>query len=67
MENETLLSEIHNYCAATGMAESTFGYRAVNDGKLVARLRAGKTITLGTFGAIKVFMTENPPKSQAAE
>lgn len=68
MDNDTLLSEIHDYCAAVGMAETTFGNRAVNDGKLVSRLRSGKTITLGTFGAIKDFMAAHPPENpQAAE
>ena len=32
------------------MAESTFGRRAVNDGKLVHRLREGKRITIDTPG-----------------
>src|SRR2546428_623552 len=36
----TLLGSISDFCRRTGMAESTFGRRAVNDGKFVARLRA---------------------------
>ena len=41
------------------MAETTFGNHAVNDGKLVARLRAGKTITLKTLQAIEATLTPN--------
>src|SRR6266545_7049554 len=37
MTAEQLLSEIADYCRRVGMAESTFGRRAVNDGKLVGR------------------------------
>ncbi len=31
-ENEGLLQEIASFCRGAGMAESTFGRRAVNDG-----------------------------------
>ena len=43
------------------MAESTFGRLAVNDGKLCARLRSGKDVTLETANKIKSFITENQP------
>src|SRR5262249_49319706 len=39
--NEELVSEIVAFCRRVGMAESTFGRRAVNDGKFVSRLRVG--------------------------
>ena len=41
MNAQELLQEIADYCRNTGLAESTFGRRAVNDGKLTARLRNG--------------------------
>ena len=44
-----LLDSIADFCRCTGMAESTFGRRAVNDGKFVARLPfylVGKEISL---------------------
>lgn len=53
MENETLIAEIERFCADEDIAETTFGRRAVNDGKLVPRLRAGKTITMATYLAIR--------------
>jgi len=42
VDNETLLQEISGYCRRVGMAESTFGRLAVNDGKLVSRLQIGR-------------------------
>ena len=38
MNAQQLLQEISDYCRQAGLAESTFGRRAVNDGKLTARL-----------------------------
>ena len=47
----TLLGSISDFCRRTGMAESTFGRRAVNDGKFVARLRDGARVTPGDAAA----------------
>ena len=41
MKNDQILSQISEFCRNADMAESTFGRRAVNDGKLVHRLREG--------------------------
>src|SRR3974390_2838290 len=49
MNAQQLLQEISDYCRQTGLAESTFGRRAVNDGKLAARLRNGGRITTHTL------------------
>jgi len=57
--NEIILREISNFCRETGLAESTFGRRAVNDGKLASRLRNGGRITTDTLDRIRTFMTEN--------
>lgn len=56
MKNDQLIAEISDYCRRAGMAESTFGRRAVNDGKLVQRLRDGKRITLDTLERIRAQM-----------
>ena len=48
-----LLLRIECHCAARGIAESTFGRRVVNDGKFVARLRAGRSMTLKTFERVE--------------
>src|SRR6266436_4447837 len=52
----TLLGSISDFCRRTGMAESTFGRRAVNDGKFVARLRDGARVTPETLTRVNQFM-----------
>lgn len=59
MNAQDLLQEISDYCRHTGLAESTFGRRAVNDGKLTARLRNGGRITTDTLDRIRTFITSN--------
>src|SRR5215475_13404978 len=51
-----LLEEISQFCRATGLAESTFGRAAINDGKLVSRLRNGGRITTDTLDRLRAFM-----------
>ena len=62
MNAQQLLTEISDYCRRTGLAESTFGRRAVNDGKLAARLRNGGRITTDTLDRIHGFMAAHPPQ-----
>src|SRR5262245_12420692 len=59
MNAQELLQEISEYCRHTGLAESTFGRRAVNDGKLASRLRHGGRITTETLDRIRAFMHSN--------
>src|SRR6186997_659026 len=59
MNAQELLQEISEYCRNTGLAESTFGRRAVNDGKLASRLRHGGRITTETLDRIRGFMATN--------
>src|SRR5436305_10238583 len=56
MKNDQILAQISEFCRHADMAESTFGRRAVNDGKLVARLREGKRITIDTLDRIEAFI-----------
>ena len=53
---DTLLAEIEAFCRRTGIAESTFGRQAVNDGKLCVRLRNGKDVTLDTAAKIRGYI-----------
>lgn len=64
---EDLLSDIEKFLRKHGMAPSTFGLNAVNDGKTVDRLRSGKTITMRTAEKIRRFMHdyESPQKKVA--
>jgi hypothetical protein len=57
--NEQILQEISEFCRVRGLAESTFGRRAVNDGKLANRLRNGGRITTDTLERIRAFMARN--------
>ena len=56
MSAEQLLSEISDFCRLAGLAESTFGRVAINDGKLVSRLRNGGRITTDTQDKIRAFI-----------
>jgi SAM-dependent methyltransferase len=64
MNAQQLLQEISDYCRQTGLAESTFGRRAVNDGKLASRLRNGGRITTDTLDRIHNFMSAHPANGQ---
>jgi len=59
MNAQQLLQEISDYCRRTGLAESTFGRRAVNDGKLANRLRHGGRITTETLDRVRSFIANN--------
>ena len=60
MTAEELLARISDYCRRTGLAELTFGRRAVNDGKLANRLRNGGRITTETLDRVQAFMRAEP-------
>src|SRR3954454_6033890 len=62
---QELLQEISDYCRHSGLAESTFGRRAVNDGKLTTRLRNGGRITTDTLDRIRAFITSNSATASA--
>ena len=48
-----------NFAARADLPNSTFGRRAVNDGKLANRLRNGGRITTDTLERIRAFMARN--------
>jgi len=54
-----LLESISDFCRRSGIAESTFGRRAVNDGKFVARLRDGARITPETLERVSHFLARH--------
>jgi hypothetical protein len=59
--SETLLRDIAEFCRRARMAESTFGRLAVNDGKLVSRLRLGGRVTTDTVDRVRAFMSGERP------
>jgi hypothetical protein len=58
LEGDALLAEIADFCRRNGLAESTFGRLAVNDGKLMNRLRTGGRVTSDTLGRLREFMSQ---------
>ena len=54
-----LLLRIERHCAARGISESTFGRYVVNDGKFVARLRSGRSMTLKTFERVEAALARD--------
>jgi hypothetical protein len=66
MEASELLREVGAYCREAGLAETTFGRLAVNDGKLVARLRNGGRITGRTLERVSAYISEHPAANGAA-
>src|ERR1700676_2375436 len=64
---DQVLGEIRDYCRATRTAESTFGRRVVNDGKLVSRLRDGARITTGTLDKVRAYLSEHRTAPPAAD
>jgi SAM-dependent methyltransferase len=54
-----LLQEVSDFCRRTRMAETTFGRRAVNDGKFVNRLRYGGRVTTVTVERVRAFIADN--------
>lgn len=52
-----LLDRIADHCSRVGIAETTFGLYAVNDGKIVPRLRAGGSVTLRTVEKIEAALS----------
>lgn len=65
--NQSIIESIEKHCEATGMAVSTFGRKAVNDGKLISRLRDGKPISIDTYNRINAFIAETPQVEAAAQ
>jgi hypothetical protein len=59
LRSASLLDTIAEFCRRNTMAESTFGRRAVNDGKFVSRLKDGARITPETLERVTQFMARN--------
>ncbi len=52
----TLLSDIEAFLAKTGMSPFQFGFKAIKNGRLVERLRAGGRVWPETEAHIRAFM-----------
>lgn len=65
-KTDALLTRIKQHCLTRGIAETTFGRIAVNDGKLVPRLRAGRSITLATLERVETFIADQQVADQSS-
>ena len=65
-QDAPLLDSIAQFCRRSGIAESTFGRRAVNDGKFVARLRDGARITPETLERVSAFLERHGAAAPAS-
>jgi hypothetical protein len=65
MDRGVLLKDISDYCRSAGMAESTFGRLAVNDGKFVGRLREGGAVTAQTVERVHRFISQETSTAKA--
>ena len=61
-----LLGEIDAFICSTEMAETTFGFHAVNDGKFVGRLREGAGVTVATVDRVHAYIAAERRKARAA-
>ncbi|HTN28848.1 MAG TPA: hypothetical protein VL180_13805 [Burkholderiales bacterium] len=65
-QGSDLLETIAEFCRRSGVAESTFGRRAVNDGKFVARLRDGARITPETLERVSDYLARHGATAPSA-
>ena len=61
-----LLREIETYIARTGMGETYFGKKAINNSELISRLRNGGRVWPETAAQVRAFMKKNPPDLSAS-
>ena len=59
MSATELLGDIRTFCREHGMAETTFGRCAVNDGKFVGRVRDGARIRPATLKKVQAYMASS--------
>ena len=58
-ETAKLISDVETFLARVPMAETTFGLKAVNDGKFMRRLRSGGSVTLEKASQVRQYMRAN--------
>lgn len=60
--NNDLLADIQSFCRQANIAESTFGRKSVNDGRLVERVVGGR-VTLRTVERVREYIAKNSKHS----
>jgi len=67
MCHENFIDELEDYCARVGLKPSTVCFRALNDGKYVARHRRRLEVLARDADRIRKYMAEHPPRDDSAE
>ena len=65
MQNKTLIDEIEQFKAETGLGDYRVGYNAVKNGRLVERLRAGKRVWPETEKLVRDYMRAERKRRKA--
>jgi hypothetical protein len=65
-QRTALIAQIEAFIAERGIAPTTFGRLAVNDGKFVARIKAGGDLTSRTADRVRAFMQAPKPAPKSA-
>ena len=60
-ERRQLLAQVEEFCEREGMAQTTFGRKAVGDGGFVAGLRAGRRPRPATRDKVRRFLADRSP------
>lgn len=60
---QSIIESIERHCLQKGIAETTFGRKVVNDGKLLSRLRSGKSISIDTYNRIVSEIERDVPEA----
>ena len=58
-ERQQLLAAIDEFCGRAEMAPTTFGRKALGDGRFVDRLRDGRQVRAATLDRVRRFLVEN--------
>jgi len=58
-ERQRLLAAIEAFCEREGMAPTTFGRKALGDGRLVGRLRSGRQVRAATVAKVRAFLASH--------
>ena len=60
-ERRQLLAAIEEFCNREGMAPTTFGRKALGDGRFVGRLRDGRRVREATIVRVRRFLADHEP------
>ena len=66
-ERQQLLAAIEDFCEREGMAPTTFGRKALGDGRFTGRLRDGRQVRAATLARVRQFLADRDPAASAKD